>query len=280
MYLRSTPGRTNLRALSVLTIALAAVFLSANSALAVPVDVDSAFVWEFGESDSVSIQDLLDNHGGQMQVGDKMFTFFDEYVTTANSQDAIAPGAEGIELTGVQVLGDYGLRFNGGWSAGTGQIADTTITFKVEVVEPELSQGFLIKDNSLWMSAYGVSSNSNGQVSVSENVFASNPHVLPPSVNPAIANKYVYYASNDDNEVFDEQLFDNPNGPSQLPEIWVTKDIVANGGTLGTGSAHISEFYQTFSQTTGVPEPATLALLGMGGLSILGAGIRRRRQRR
>jgi hypothetical protein len=234
------------------------------------------YEWDFDQppSQGPTIAELLSDYGGQMIVGDKMFSFYNDSVTTTKTVGTVAPNADAIAVSGVQILGDYGLRFNGGWSAGGQEIADTTLLFKVTIIEPELSQGFLIKDNALWISAFGVSGTGDGGiVSVSENVYVQNPRELPPNLNPPIANKFVYYRTDQDMELYDERDFVNPNGPDALPEIWVLKDIVANGGDLTTGSAHLSEFYQTFSQ---VPEPTTIALLGMGGAALLGIARRRR----
>jgi len=52
----------------------------------------------------------------------------------------------------------------------------------------------------------------------------------------------------------------------------VYKSITLNwaGGTAGAAGPSLTEFTQTFSQ---VPEPATVALLGLGALSL----IRRKR---
>ena len=224
-------------------------------------------VWDFANppAQGPTIQEVID--AGGIQVGDKLFDEFD--VTTADTQGTVAPGADAIVLTGVQVQGDYGLRFNGGWSAGGQEIADTTILFQVSIVEPWLSQGFLIKDNALWITAFGVSGTGQGGiVSVSENVYALNPRTNPPKPpddNMPLANKYVYYRSDTDMELYDSADF------GMLTSMWVLKDVVANGGDLTTGSAHLSEFFQTFSQ---IPEPGTLGVLVLGAVAVL---IRRRR---
>jgi len=198
---------------------------------------------------------------GGIQVGDKLFMDF--AVTTSQTQGTVAPGADAITVTGVQVLGDYGLRFNGGWSAGGQEIADTTIRFSVTATRP----GWYIKDNALWITAYGVSGTGEGGiVSVSENVYAEDPYTLPPDVNPPIANKFVYYRTDNDMEIYDAKDF------APLEQVWVLKDVVANGGDLDIGAAHLSEFWQTFSQ---IPEPATACMILLGGLAL----IARRRRR-
>ncbi len=206
---------------------------------------------------------------GGIQVGDKLFS--DWCVTDTQSVGAIAPDASEIVVTGIQIDGDYGLRFNSGWSAPAGQLADSTIKFKVSIVEPWLSQGWLIKDNALWMTAFGVSNNTDaGAVSVSENVYAFDPYL---GYSKPIANKFVYYKDDDDNLLYEEKDFvDDMGVPIALTEIWVIKDVIAYGGVGAVGVAHISEFFQTFSQ---VPEPATMALLGLGGVGLL---LKRRRR--
>ena len=50
-----------------------------------------------------------------------------------------------------------------------------------------------------------------------------------------------------------------------VKEIWIfSKDISIIGGT--SGSVHLSGLFQFYSQI--IPEPATLLLLGLGGLII------------
>ncbi len=201
---------------------------------------------------SYSLSDIA--AAGGIIVGDKLFDGF--RVSTTKSDNAIAPGMDGIAVTGVQIGGDYGIRFNGGWSAPSGAIADSTIKFHVAVMPDAAADGWRIKDNSLWLSAYGVSGNTTGgaAVSVSENVYTSDPdagHTVP------VANKFAYYRTDADNSLYDHKDF------APVTEIWVVKDVIAYGGSGTAGIAHLSEFYQTFSQ---VPEPATMALLGLGSL--------------
>jgi len=57
-----------------------------------------------------------------------------------------------------------------------------------------------------------------------------------------------------------------------VKKIWVTKDIQVNAGT--DGSASLSGFVQSFSQ---VPEPTTMAMMGLGSLTLF---VCRRRAKR
>ncbi len=226
-----------------------------------------SIVADIGNPVSYTIEEV--NAAGGILVGDKLFS--DWRVTDTESLNAIAPGAGEIKVTGIQIDGDYGLRFNGGWAAPAGQLADSTIKFKVSIVDPWLSQGWAIKDNALWISAFGVSNTTDaGAVSVSENVYASDPDL---GFSDPIANKLVYYKDDNDKVLYDERDFVDASGaPVALTEIWVIKDVIAYGGVGTVGIAHISEFFQTYSQ---VPEPATLALLGLGGVGLL---LKRRRR--
>jgi hypothetical protein len=260
------------------------VLCVALMAMASVANAGAIYVWDFQTPppQGPTIQELVDEFDGKIQVGDKIFTFYNDSVSTAATIGTVAPNAAEIRVAGVSVPGDglgndLGLRFNGGWSAGGAQIADSTILFQVEVAEPERSGGIVIHDNSLWMGAYGVSDDGTGLVAISENVYAFNPRTLPPPLNPSIADKFVYYRNENDKMIYDHQVFGTEEDPVGLPSIWVLKDVVVNGGSLQTGAAHISEFYQTFSQIYFVPEPATLSLLVLGGLGMAGSALRRRR---
>lgn len=204
------------------------------------------------------------NENGGIIVGDKLFSNF--RVTTTVQGGGLAPEAEGIEVTGVFIQGELGLRFNGGWSAQGPQIADSTIKFKVSILEPELSNGFLISDNSLFMTAFGAANG--GLASISENVYAKNPDVFPPGEefdNVSIANKFVFHVNDQFSDTYDHREYDE-----FLPSVWIVKDVIVNGGANQSGVAHISEFYQTFSQ---IPEPASIMLVAMGSMLM----FRRRR---
>lgn len=222
------------------------------------------------DPDGYTIQEVIDRGG--IIIGDKLFDAFK--VTTIKSQGAIAPGAAEIAITPIQILkagapfgGDYGMKFNAIWSAPGGGLADSTIEFRVTILPEYQAQGYKIKDNALWITAFGIGgTNPPGIVSVSENVWAQHPSVQP---QVPLANKFVYYRSSSDFQLFDEKNFTEP-----VVSIWVTKDIGANGGEGQTGVSHLSEFYQTFSQ---IPEPGTFVLLAVGLVGMIGFAWRKRR---
>ncbi|MCD6393342.1 MAG: hypothetical protein J7M40_07525, partial [Planctomycetes bacterium] len=108
-----------------------------------------------------SIQDIIDA-GGEISAGDKVFVFDENSVVPSGTAGALAPDASTIMVSagywdGGEFDGEIGLRFNSTWQAGYGQIADTVIMFRVSILEPERSQGYLIVDNTLYMDAFGVS---------------------------------------------------------------------------------------------------------------------------
>lgn len=208
----------------------------------------AAIVADF--SQDYTISQVIANGG--LQVGDKLFGNFQ--VTTNKTVNAVAPGASDISVRAVVVDGEYGLRFNGGWVALSNQIADTTIKFSVTADAP-----WMIESNMLKMTAFGAAGG--GVVSISENVYLQDPDV---TTTDSVANKFVYYVNDTTKRLIDVQSF------SPSATIWVTKDVVVTGGTQVGGIAHLSEFYQSFGQ---VPEPATMAMLALGGIALL----RRRR---
>jgi len=226
-------------------IALSVVLLFSNIASAVIIAKIN------DPNDGHSLAKIIEEEG--IIVGDKLFDNF--IVSTAKSEDAVAPDEDAITVFGILLDGELGLRFTGGWTAGGGQVADTTLIFHVTADEP-----WLIHDNSLWMDGYGAESG--GMASITENVFASNPLE---GYTPSLADKYVYYVGPNNKQLYDHKEFTDAEGnPIALPEIWVVKDIVVAGGSpTEPGGASISQFYQTFSQ---IPEPGTVALVLLGSL--------------
>jgi len=221
------------------------------------------------------------NQQGGILVEDKLFSDF-SIISVASGPIAIAPDESLVEITPIIVNDEIGIQFNGPWIAGPDSIVNSTITFKVSIAEPWRNQ-YLIHDNTFTLTASSVDL-PDGFVSGIENVYDGLP-----ALGRRVATKSVFDTYFDD-KLIDHQYFTDPDTgqPVALSEIWVKKDLTLFGGTLLTGAAaapegdfdgefgftHLSEFTQTFSQ---IPEPATMAVLAMGGVLI--AAKRRRRRK-
>jgi hypothetical protein len=262
-----TIGATHARA----TVCFFAAFLAASvwidcASAAIPANLQpvSGVPDLLRDPNSYTIQEII-NAGGIL-IGDKLFSNFD--VKTTKSVGAVAPGADAISITPIQVLkagtlfgGDYGMQFNGLWSAPAQGLADSTIEFLATIVAP----GYAFKDNALWITGKGVGSSvSPGFVSISESLYAEHPSTGIQS----FADELVYYSTPTYRKDSDSANF------APITKMWVVKDVGANGGIGVMGVAHLSEFYQTFSQ---VPEPGTLVMLFAGAAGLAGYVWRRRR---
>ena len=239
------------KSLSVVALVLFVSGLSSAAVIVAPLNDSNA---------GFTLQQVID--AGGIRVGDKVFDQF--VVNNSATTGALAPDASGITVYGVLTQdGELGLRFTGGWAAFGGQIVDTVIMFHVQADRP-----WLISDNTLSMDGYGA--RNGGLVAISENVFAKDPLE---GYSHSLADKYVYFANRGEMETYDHQEFTNAEGELvAVPEIWVVKDIIVNGGPNTAGSAGLSQFYQTFSQ---IPEPASMTLLVIGGLLAIARRNRR-----
>jgi len=225
---------------------LACLTFVVSSALALSAGPGWASLVEVLPDTTYTLQELIDLPAGEgVLVNDKLFSDFTWVDGSQYGGNAPIPGA--ITVQGVLVhynFGDeLGLRFTGLWSATGNQLADTVITFTVTVQGPDP-----IIDNTLWM--VNGDAAGGGLASITETVFDAS--------GAEIANKFVYASDVLENKL-EHIEYDRPH-----EVLYIHKDIGANGG--GTGVAHISEFYQTFSQ---VPEPASLLVLCGGALALL-----------
>ncbi len=197
--------------------------------------------------------------GGAFVVGDKCFTDFDFFGSASGG--AIAISASDIYIQGGQdtVTGDYGLRFITSMNAGQNQTVNTNLSFIVSVCDVD-SPPHLIKDVSMLLT--GASANGSGIVNASESVFGGPVPSIDLLAGLSVSKQFGDGGVN----IFDHAEF------SPVSSIWVRKDISLTGGTAEDGAAHLSEFYQFYSQT--VPEPVSLLTLSMGGAAML---MRRRK---
>jgi len=235
----------------------------------------SLIEWDFNNppADPPTITEI--NQAGGLLVGDKVFSEFSVIaVPPAPGTVGISPGPDQIVVSGIKVGDDYGIQFNGPWVADVGAAINSTLGFKVSIAEP-FRHLYLLKDNALRLTASDAGA-PDALVDVVETVYDADP-----LVGNRIATKHVTDRFGADNDVLsDSALFEGPQGPVMLSEIWVKKDITLLGGSLlgGQGGAHLSEFSQTFSQHV-IPEPGSLALL-LGTLIAPAIVFFRRRRRR
>jgi hypothetical protein len=214
----------------------------------------------FADTKSYSIAEI--NAAGGIAIGNNLFDSFS--VTPSASKKAASPTETSIQITAVEVNGDYGFRVNALWTASAGQWVDDTMTFHASFSEEAAAQGHAFVGNSLYITAVGGANTEGGIASISENLYRNYPGFGEPS----LANEFTYYAGQGDENLRDTATF------SPVADLWVVKDIGVSGGTGQRGVMGVSEFYETFDSA---PEPSTLVLLGMGAFGM--AGFARRNGR-
>jgi hypothetical protein len=215
---------------------------------------------------SYSIADI--NSAGGIVVGDKLFDSFS--VTSSSSPNASAPTAASIQITGIDINGDYGFKANALWMASGGEWVDSTITFHASVLPAAVAEGYAFDGNALYITGVGTANTSGGIASISENLYAQYPGLGGLS----FAGEFAYYMSSTNQRPLDAATF------APISDMWVVKDIGVSGGGGRNGVMHLSEFYETFHQVqlpVRTPEPSALALLGVGAMGLLGYTWHRRR---
>ncbi|BBO31541.1 PEP-CTERM sorting domain-containing protein [Lacipirellula parvula] len=203
---------------------------------------------------SVTLADLQSDPSGGIVVGDKIFTGF------SYSRLGDMPLPADINVLGFKDPdGNWGVSFHGIFQdMPGGSASDALIRFAVEVSPAGQQQGWQITDAHLFLGGAGAADES--FITVDETFLGKNEtlNAYYSTVGPGVNSKLA-----------DSTIFTTP-----VTKLFVTKDIYANAASGAFLPARATVIDQSFSQTL-IPEPATMALAGMGGVAMV--TLRRRR---
>jgi hypothetical protein len=169
-------------------------------------------------------------------VGAETLTFSGFTYISSSVPTGFAPAASSITVSKFAVGTETGFSLNGTLSAPANTLVDLTITYLVTAPAGE-------KLNDAILVTAGGSFGGTGTYTVDETL--SNPDTFA-----TVATLSAYTGSPSDSVSF-----------AGIQSLYVTKDIYLSGGTKGVSLSAITE---GFSSTTTVPEPASMALLGIG----------------
>lgn len=203
---------------------------------------------------SVTLAALQDDPTGGIIVGDKIFTGF------SYSRLGDMPLPTEVNVLGFKDPdGNWGVSFHGIFQDKPGgSESDALIRFAVEVSPQGQAQGWQISDAHLFLG--GVGAGDESFITVDETFLGKNEtlNAYYSTVGPGV-----------NSQLSDSTIFTTP-----VTKLFVTKDIFASAAAGGFLPARATVIDQSFSQTL-IPEPATLALAGMGGIAAV--AMRRRR---
>jgi len=147
------------------------------------------------------------------------------------------PPASAVNVNPFVLGAETGLTFTGGFFAPAGTIVDYAITYVVTAPKGELI-------NDAYLALTGGVFGGTGQISVGETLRDASNGAFITNLEASIPGSLVTTASF-----------------AGVQSILVTKDMILVGGSAG---ATVSIVDQGFSSTPGVPEPTSMALLGIG----------------
>jgi len=182
----------------------------------------------------------LEISGNYAIVGDLKFYDF----TYAPTPLSAPPSAADVTVNNfTSVPGEPGISFNGAFQAAANTTVDYAFSYLVTTTD-----GKKISDAYLALGGF-FNNGGTGSVSIGETIL---------SLGGAVISKVPF-------EVFTSPPpGQNSDTTALLPSestIIVQKDITVNGGSNGAGISFVN---QGFSTTTAIPEPASMALLGIG----------------
>jgi hypothetical protein len=170
--------------------------------------------------------------------GAETLTFSAFTYSSSSDPAGFAPVASSINVSAYTVGNETGFNLTGTLSAPAGTLVDVSIQYTVTAPAGELLTDALL-------SATGGNFGGTGSYTVDESLLSGHTGIGSLSVTnppPVGANTdFITFAG--------------------VQSISVTKDIFLNGGSLGES---LSVVTQAFSSQGGVPEPSSLALLGIG----------------
>lgn len=202
---------------------------------------------------SVPLATLQNDPSGGIVVGDKIFTGF------SYSRIGDMPLPTDINVLGFKDPdGNWGVSFHGTFvDLPGGSFSDALIRFAVEVSPQAQAQGWKISDAHLFLG--GVGAGDESFFTVDESFLGKNEtlNAYYSTIGPGV-----------NSQLSDGTIFTTP-----VTKLFVTKDIFASAAAGGFLPARATVIDQSFSQTQ-IPEPATMALAGLGGLAVV--ALRRR----
>jgi hypothetical protein len=166
------------------------------------------------------------------------------YILSNLQPQYTAPSASNVIVTTAQQGMNYGLSFNGGYSAYQGGSVDVALNFEVKVVSPA------VKISDIAASAVLSTTGTTGLAQLSELVKTTSNYQLASGTMTPTASTF--------NATFMPQS-----------SIVINKDLLLAGGSDTTSTATASNIQQLLSFSGTVPEPTSMALLGIGMTGLL-----------